>query len=212
MEKTEESILRIFYPSMRFDIETVLQVADCWEQPTVEIYTIVEMDADHGKETIEPIGIPMCMEKVKTYIKRYLESKDVHEFEEPVINLDQSDESEDDECWILSWQMDGRAFILYYYEGFDPFGDYWPDRIDKINSFIHTNGPIDLDDEESDFVELLEERCETANVYASLGMAKKFWVDKEDEADEIFEFADESGINEYDENALYFLGDLASHI
>ena len=206
MENSDESVLRIFYPSLRFDIETVLQVADCWEQPTVEIYTIVEMDAEHGKETIEPIGIPMCMEKVKTYIKNYLEYKDVHEFEEPVI--EQSED--DDECWILSWQMNGRNFILYYYEGFDPFGDYWPDRIDKIDSFVHTNGPIDLDDEESAFVELLDERCENANVYASLGMAKKFWADEDEEP--TFEFADESGINEHDENALYFLGNLSDHI
>ncbi len=210
MEKPEDNILRIFYPSMRFDIETVLQVADCWDQQEVEIYTIVEIEPDHGKETIEPIGIPMCMEKVKTYIRNYLKAKNVHEFEEP----EQASDSEDDDGWTLKWQMNGRTFTLYYYEGFDPFGDYWPDRIEKINSFIHTNGPIDLEDDDSIFLELLEERCENANVYASLGMAKEFWADKEDadDADDVFEFADESGVNEYDENALYFLGNLSDHI
>lgn len=204
-------VLRIFYPSLRFDLNTPLKVADCWENEEVEIYTIVDFDPDHGKEDIEPIGMPMCMEKVQIYIKKYLQTKyEVREFEEAeeVEEAEDStdDSSYDDEHWYLKWKMNNRTYTLYYYYGFDPFGDYWPDRIEDIDSFIHTNGSINL--EEGVNVELLQERCEDADVYATLEIAKKFWP----ESEECFEFADDEDVDEHNKEALYYLDDLHSYL
>jgi hypothetical protein len=221
MEKSdEEKTLRIFYPSLRFDIDTPLQVADCWENEEVEIYTVVDFDPTHGKEDIKPIGMPMCLEKVQKHIKKYITEKfNVHIFEEPSGDNHQievggsssdegSESSYDEDCWTLRWKMNERSYTLYYYFGFDPFGEYWPEKIDDISSFIHTSGPIDLEDEESDIVELLKERCNDADVYASFEMATKFWPD----AEEYYEFADDSDVDEKDTDALYYLGAIKPYL
>jgi hypothetical protein len=222
MSSEENTPLKIFYPSLRFDIDTPLQVAECWENEEVEIYTIVEFDPDHGKEDIEPVGMPMCLEKVQKYIKKYLkDTYEVLEFEEPTpesqtcveVGEGSGDESsegsdfDDDECWILKWKIKDRMFSLYYYFGFEPFGDYWPEKIDEIDTVIHTNGPVDLEDEEGDFVALLQERCDEADLYSTKEAADSFWP----EANENYEFADDSDVDENNKEALYYLGEIKQY-
>ena len=200
MDNSEENTsLKIFFPSLRFDMDTPLEVANFWENEEVEIYTVVDFDSDYRKEDFEPIGMPMCLDKVQIYIKKQLkEFYEVYEFEEP---------SEDDECWVLKWKYKERLFTLYYYFGFDPLGEYWPETIGEIDSFIHTNEPINLE-EGSDMVALLQERCPNADVYASKEMADLFWPD----ADEYYEFADDSDIDEYDDDSLYYLGEIKPYL
>lgn len=206
----EEVPLKIFYPGMGFDIETPLQMTNFWENKEIEIYTMVNIDPECGKDDIEPKGMPMCMEKIKKVIKtKLIKDYDVLEFIEfEEAQVEDSSSLDEEECWVLKWTVNNRQYTLYYYEGLDVRDEYWPEKIDQINVFVHTNGPLDLEDDESDFIELLRERCINADVYAHLGMAKKFWPDAED----YYEFADEDDVNENDDETLYFLGDLKSYL
>lgn len=161
MDDRDTETLVILYPSLRYDLDSVMEVVGLWKCPEVQIYAIEDFDRDYGRNDYEPYGMPHSLEKIQSNLTQQL-IKMGAVIDETVI-LDESSESDsesgyDASCWIIKFSITEQAergrkikkreelrvtkFTLTYFYDIDAFGEEWP-SMEPINVLIHTNGPLD---------------------------------------------------------------------